>query len=185
LDTKKNGGEKIEMLKKIRIIAAIAAAVILAAALYGPLRVFSFRIMEPKFIVPVATTEAKVRSDSYGNGTFGAKRRGGRLHLGVDLSAPVGTPVYAAKSGNAVSKHSRGMGNFVVINHIDGSRTVYGHLLKTFVDPRGEKVKRGDIIGEVGKTGNAWNPCMVAHLHFEIWVGDQPVDPMAGYMQVK
>jgi murein DD-endopeptidase MepM/ murein hydrolase activator NlpD len=173
------------MLKKIRVIAVIAAAVIIAAVLYRPLRIFSFHILEPKFIVPVATTEAKIRSDCYGDGTFGAKRRGGRLHLGVDLTAPVGTPVYAAKSGNAVSKHSRGMGNFVVINHIDGSRTVYGHLLKTFVDPRGEKVKRGDIIGEVGKTGNAWNPCMVAHLHFEIWVDGQPVDPMAGYMQVK
>ncbi|MFA5335041.1 MAG: M23 family metallopeptidase [Candidatus Omnitrophota bacterium] len=172
----------IKRIKTILVLAALMAVVVL---LYKPAQVLLFHLMEPKFVLPVATSDAKIRSDGYGDGTFGAKRNGGRLHLGIDLAAPVGTPVRAGKSGLAVSKSSRGMGKYVTIRHIDGTRTVYGHLSKTFVDARGEKVKRGDIIGEVGKTGNAWNPCMVAHLHFELWIDDEPVDPGAGYMQVK
>lgn len=182
---KKSGGEMRGIIVRLKIILALAALMAAVALLYKPVQITLFHLMEPKFVLPVATSEAKIRSDDYGDGTFGAKRRGGRLHLGIDLAAPVGTPVKAGKSGFAVSKNSRGMGKYVTIQHVDGTRTVYGHLSKTFVDSRGEKVKKGDIIGEVGKTGNAWNPCMVAHLHFELWVDGEPVDPLAGYMQAK
>lgn len=173
------------MLKKIKIIFALLVLAVFVVAVYKPVEILIFHLMEPKFILPVAAPETKIRNDDYGDGTFGAKRSGGRLHLGIDLAAPVGTPVKAGKSGLATSKSSSGMGKYVVIQHVDGTKTVYGHLSKTFVDARGEKVKKGDIIGEVGKTGNARNPCMVAHLHFELWIDGEPIDPLAGYMQAK
>lgn len=173
------------MLKKIFAVAAVFLSVGAAALVYMPVRILAFHVMEPKFICPVDTGEAKIRNDGWGEGGFGAKRNGGRLHLGIDLQAPVGTPVLAAKSGSAVAKSSWGMGKFVVIKHIDGTKTIYGHLSKTFIDPRGEKVAIGDIIGEVGKTGNARNPCILPHLHFELWIDGDPVDPLAGYMRVK
>ena len=175
----------MKIAKKIAIGGIIVLAVGAAALIYNPVRILVFHIMEPKFICPVEADEAKIRSDGWGDGGFGAKRNGGRLHLGIDLQAPIGSPVRAAKSGLAVAKKNWGMGNFVVIKHIDGSKTIYGHLSKMFIDPRGEKVKIGDIIGEVGKTGNARNPCILPHLHFELWVDNEPVDPLAGYMKVK
>ena len=173
------------MRKKIFMIVIVAAVTGIAALLCRPVQILAFHVMEPKFICPVDTAETKIRSDGWGEGGFGAKRNGGRIHLGVDLQAPIGKPVRAAKSGLAVAKTNRGMGNFIVIKHIDGTKTIYGHLSKMFVDPRGEKVKIGDMIGEVGRTGNARNPCILPHLHFELWIDNEPVDPLAGYMKVK
>ncbi len=171
------------MLKRIKVIALVIGAAALVAVLYKPTAVFIFHITEPKFICPIDyNDEMRLRKDGYGDGTFGAKRNNGRLHLGIDLQAPIGTPVKAAKSGKAYAKKNSGMGKHVVIRHIDGTKTIYGHLSKTFVIS-GEPVKRGDIIGEVGKTGNAWNPTMLPHLHFEIRIGEDPVDPLSGYMQ--
>lgn len=172
------------MIRRIEIIGLIAVAAALAIFLYKPVAIFIFHIKEPKFLCPIAyDDEIKVRNDCYGDGAFGTKRNGGRLHLGIDLKAPVGTPVRAAKSGRASAKKNAGMGKYVVIEHIDGSRSIYGHLSKMFVT-NGEPVRMGDVIGEVGKTGNAWNPCMLPHLHFEIRIGDEPVDPFAGYMRL-
>ncbi len=170
------------LLKKIKVILLIAAVVGLAVFLYRPVSVLTFHIAEPKFLCPLHTNETKIRNDAYGDGEFGAKRSGGRLHLGIDLQAPVGTPVKAAKSGQAFAKKNRGMGKYVVIGHPDGTKSIYGHLFKMFVT-NGQRVRRGDIIGEVGKTGNARNPSMLPHLHFEIWIDEEPVDPLAGYME--
>lgn len=170
------------MLRRIVIFVSICVIAAGVAFVYKPVSILVFHITEPKFLCPLA--EMKIREDAYGSGLFGAKRNGGRLHLGIDLQGPVGTPVRAAKSGMALPGSNRGMGKYVVIRHIDGTKTVYGHLLKTFIPGKGEKVKRGDIIGEVGKTGNAWNRRMRPHLHFEIWIDGEPVDALAGYMQV-
>ena len=171
------------MIKRFKVIALALGAAALVGFMYKPAAVLIFHIMEPKFICPIEyNDEMKLRSDGYGDGAFGSKRNNGRLHLGIDLEAPVGTPVKAAKSGRASAKKNGGMGKYVVIRHIDGTKTVYGHLSKIFV-VNNEPVRRGDIIGEVGKTGNAWNPCMLPHLHFELRIDEDPVDPLAGYMQ--
>lgn len=171
------------MIKRFKIIASIVVVAFATLFLYKPVAILIFHITEPKFLCPIGYyDEMKLRSDGYGEGEFGAKRSGGRLHLGIDLQAPVGTSVKAAKSGRAFAKSNAGMGKYVVIEHIDGTKTIYGHLSKMFV-VKGEPVRRGDIIGEVGKTGNAWNPCMLPHVHFEIRIGEDPVDPLAGYMQ--
>lgn len=89
-----------------------------------------------------------------------------RMHRGVDLGYPVGTPVAAAFDGMVrISKGSNtgGYGNLVVIRHDNGLETYYAHLSRRLVNP-GQMVKAGDIIGLGGSTGRSTGP----HLHFEI-----------------
>ncbi|NQT22207.1 MAG: M23 family metallopeptidase [Candidatus Omnitrophica bacterium] len=137
-------------------------------------------VREPHFIVPIRSenTAITVRNDAYGDGYFGAKRSNNRTHSGIDLEAPVGTPVYASKSGIGLFKKLKtGYGNLVVIYHVNGDESRYGHLSKSNIREYGW-VKQGKIIGYVGKTGNAGNRNMKAHLHFEIRRYGKPVDPV-------
>jgi len=132
------------------------------------------------FLCPIAYgRDIFIRNDNYGSGFFAASRGGGsRLHEGIDLSGEIGTPVLAARSGIAVAvNHSRGMGNYIVIRHPDNITTIYGHLSKIYI-ARGRFVRQGDIIGAVGKTGNANYPNMLPHLHFEVRKNGVPQDPM-------
>lgn len=101
-----------------------------------------------------------------------------RLHAGVDLCAPEGTPVYAAGDGVVTSaKWGRGgIGNYIRINHGFGFKTIYGHLHKMLVKP-GQRVKRGDVIALVGTTGIS----RVNHLHYEVHKNGKPVDPVNYY----
>lgn len=170
-------------LKRAILVIAIISS---AFFLYRPVSILIFHIREPKYLYPIDSNGAiAIRNDDYGSGEFGAKRRGGRLHLGIDIQAKFGAPVKAAKSGRAyIGKKGKGMGKHIVIHHIDGSMTIYGHLSKIFIT-NGQKVRRGDIIGEVGKTGNAWHRAILPHLHFEVRIADEPVDPLAGYMEAK
>lgn len=99
-----------------------------------------------------------------------------KLHTGMDFSAPVGTPIYATGDGT-VSNDSRvggsGYGNYVVINHGYGYQTLYGHMSKVSVR-RGQKIKRGEIIGYVGNTGTSTAP----HLHYEVIRNGKKVNPI-------
>jgi murein DD-endopeptidase MepM/ murein hydrolase activator NlpD len=97
------------------------------------------------------------------------------FHTGVDMAAPLGTPVMAAADGVvvAVGHTSVGYGNFVIIAHGGGIATLYGHLLTTQVLV-GDHVVRGQQIGLEGSTGYSTGP----HLHFELRINDQVVDPM-------
>jgi murein DD-endopeptidase MepM/ murein hydrolase activator NlpD len=95
-------------------------------------------------------------------------------HKGVDLTAPMGTDVYAAMDGRVVSAGSqKGYGNFVVVDHGNGVLTLYGHHSRNLV-AEGEIVHRGQKIAEVGMTGNATGP----HLHFELRVDGAPTNPL-------
>ncbi len=86
------------------------------------------------------------------------------FHGGVDLGAPPGTPVRASRGGVIKRSGWRGAyGNLVVIDHGHGYQTYYGHLSRILVK-QGERVKAGQLIGRVGKTGRATGP----HLHFEV-----------------
>lgn len=90
--------------------------------------------------------------------------RWGRLHAGVDLAAPHGTPIVAAGAGVVVSAGPNGgYGNAVLIDHGDGWLTHYGHLSAIAVEP-GQRVATGQRIGDEGSTGNSTGP----HLHFEV-----------------
>jgi murein DD-endopeptidase MepM/ murein hydrolase activator NlpD len=97
------------------------------------------------------------------------------FHYGVDISAPLGTSVVAAADGVvvAVGHTNVGYGNYVVIGHGGGIATLYGHLLDTTVKV-GDVVMRGQEIGHEGSTGLSTGP----HVHFELRLNDQVVDPM-------
>ena len=106
---------------------------------------------------------------------------GRELHGGIDLPAPAGSPILAAKSGTVItSRYGSSYGNYVVLAHPDGSRTLYAHMSSRAV-AIGETVKQGTFIGRVGSTGNSTGN----HLHFEIWVtslSSSKVNPM-GYFE--
>lgn len=97
------------------------------------------------------------------------------FHTGIDMAAPLGTPVVAAGDGVvvAVGHTSYGYGNYVIVAHGGGIATLYGHLLQTSVNT-GEPVARGQLVGLEGATGYATGP----HLHFELRLNNQVVDPM-------
>ena len=104
--------------------------------------------------------------------------RHGRQHAGIDICAPSGSPIYAARDGVvAYSGHKfRGYGNVVMIDHGDGFSTVYAHNTANLVQ-EGDVVVRGQIIARVGATGNATG----AHCHFEVRNDNLSVDPR-GYL---
>jgi murein DD-endopeptidase MepM/ murein hydrolase activator NlpD len=101
--------------------------------------------------------------------------RGGRAHEGIDLPAPMGTPVFAVADGEVVYAGSgiRGYGNLVVLQHGGDLLTVYAHNANVFVT-QGQGVRTGERIATVGQTGRATGP----HLHFEVRQGQIPQDPM-------
>jgi murein DD-endopeptidase MepM/ murein hydrolase activator NlpD len=171
----------ISMQKKDIILALSVAIAAIAVTIfaYEPVSLLLYRINEPYFIRPIDVSSSKmvVRNDVHGDGEFGSKRRNGRSHSGIDILARVGTPVYAAKSGMAFrAEVPTGYGKYVMIYHPDGYQTYYGHLSEWAIGPV-QRVRRGDLIGYVGKTGNAASKSMEPHLHFEIRRDGQPQDP--------
>ncbi len=97
-------------------------------------------------------------------------------HRAVDLAAPYGAKVYAARAGRCVSAtwSEVGYGYLVIVDHGDGSRAYYSHLKGAWVQA-GDWVSQGDWVGEVGSTGNSTGP----HVHFEIRVGGVPQNPLS------
>jgi len=95
-------------------------------------------------------------------------------HHGLDIGSPHGSPVCAAEEGKIeLTKWESGYGNYIVINHGGGEKTVYAHLSKIFVKA-GQTVKRGESIGTVGSTGRSTGP----HLHFEVRINGQKINPL-------
>jgi murein DD-endopeptidase MepM/ murein hydrolase activator NlpD len=96
------------------------------------------------------------------------------FHKGVDIATRIGTPVVATADGLVVSAGREGhYGNMVTINHGYSLKTRYGHLHK-FRVKKGAQVKRGQIIGEVGRSGRCTGP----HLHYEVHLDGVPVNPL-------
>ncbi|MDY3015205.1 MAG: peptidoglycan DD-metalloendopeptidase family protein [Evtepia sp.] len=102
---------------------------------------------------------------------------GKELHGGIDIPANYGTPIKAAKSGVVIiSTYGSSYGNYIVISHSDGSRTMYAHQSSRAVSA-GQTVSQGQTIGYVGSTGSSTGN----HLHFEVWKGSSSssrVNPM-------
>lgn len=96
-------------------------------------------------------------------------------HLGMDLKAPLGQRVFSSHSGSVVyaGKRLSGYGNVVVVEHFSGWASLYAHLQSIKVK-QGQRVKTGDLIGTVGKTGRASG----VHLHFEIMYKDKALNPL-------
>ncbi len=131
------------------------------------------------FFPPVAYEGAvPIRNDAYGEGHFGARRSGGRTHKGIDISAPVGAPVRAARGGIAIAGNQPGgMGKYFIIRHSGPQETLYGHL-SSWEIADGTRVRQGTLIGRVGKTGNADHPRILPHLHFEVRENGSHRDPL-------
>lgn len=113
------------------------------------------------------------------NGSFTSPfgPRWGRLHAGIDIAAPEGTPIYAADSGTVrIAGPMGGYGNYTCIQHSSSMSTCYAHQSRIAVST-GQAVKQGQVIGAIGNTGNSTG----AHLHFEVRINGNPVDPM-GYL---
>ena len=109
--------------------------------------------------------------------TSGYGWRWGRMHKGIDIAAPVGTPILAAAPGVVVTAgwNSGGYGNLVEVQHADGSLTLYAHNNRILVR-RGQEVAQGQQISEMGSTGQSTGP----HLHFEVHPkGRGAVNPVA------
>jgi murein DD-endopeptidase MepM/ murein hydrolase activator NlpD len=128
-------------------------------------------------IMPVKNENLKRMASGYGVRTdpFTKARK---FHYGMDFTAPRGTPVYASGDGKVVRADNRssGYGNHIRIDHGFGYVSLYGHLYKYNVR-RGQRVKRGDLIGYVGSTGRSQAP----HLHYEIFKDDQRINPINFY----
>ncbi len=160
------------MKKYLFLILLIILPLYSAATLY---------FMDKKyFLCPVQYNgDIVIRNDTHGNGLFAASRSGKRIHEGIDLLAEIGSPVLAARSGKVISTREKnsGMGNYIIIRHHNGIITIYGHLSKIHVR-KNQFVRQGDIIGKVGKTGNANYRDIHAHLHFEVRKNGVPQDPL-------
>ncbi|WP_028574803.1 M23 family metallopeptidase [Desulfonatronovibrio hydrogenovorans] len=117
-------------------------------------------------------TQGWVSSEfGYRNSPFTGRRE---FHRGLDISAPIGTPIYAPADGKvSFSGNDGAYGISLVINHGRGITTRYAHLQR-YVAQRNQEVSRGQLIGYVGNTGRSTGP----HLHYEVRVNNMPVNPM-------
>ena len=116
-----------------------------------------------------------IHESAYFSSPFGNRDYGSGRHFGIDIAAPAGTPVYAADGGIVAQAgwNSGGYGNWVVIDHKNGFKTVYAHNSAVIVYP-GQKVHQGQLLSLVGSTGDSTGN----HLHFEIRVDNRPLDPL-------
>ncbi len=170
---------RVAALKKIEAteqdldgdVAAIQAelAALLGETASAPLPAGPIRYGSGQFIWPVD-----------GPVVSGFGMRWGRMHEGIDIAVPAGTPIRAAASGSVVllqsEAESGGYGNFTCLDHGGGLQTCYAHQSSFAVSP-GQSVSQGDVIGYVGCTGH----CFGDHLHFEVRINGAPTDPL-GYL---
>jgi len=151
-------------------VAAIQAelAATLGASASAPLPAGPIRYGSGQFIWPVD-----------GPVVSGFGMRWGRMHEGIDIAVPAGTPIRAADAGTVVlvqsEAESGGYGNFTCLDHGGGLQTCYAHQ-SSFAITSGS-VSQGDVIGYVGCTGH----CFGDHLHFEVRINGVPTDPL-GYL---
>lgn len=125
-----------------------------------------------KFGYPLAKVSPMTSDFGYRSDPFTGKKK---LHKGIDFGAPNGTSILAAEDGEViVASWWSGYGNTVIIDHGNGYWTLYGHIRNggTVVE-KGDQVKRGQKVAEVGSTGESTGN----HLHFEVRINEDPVDP--------
>ena len=128
-------------------------------------------------IQPVSNKDLSRMASGFGNRIHPIYKTK-KFHAGMDFSAKTGTPIYATGDGEIykVKRSRRGYGNHVLINHGYGYKTLYAHMSK-YIVRRGQKVKRGDIIGYVGSTGTSVAP----HLHYEVHKDGKKINPVNFY----
>lgn len=121
------------------------------------------------------TTPSIWPTQGYVSSPYGLRFGGTEFHQGIDIAAEMGTPIVAAADGVVTAAGwNGGYGNMVDIDHGSGVVTRYGHASAVAVTV-GQQVRRGQVIAYVGSTGRSTGP----HLHYEVRVGGQPVNPAA------
>ncbi len=125
-------------------------------------------------IQPIANKDLKTMTSGFGYRIHPIYKTS-KMHTGMDFAAPTGSPVYATGEGKirTVESSHRGYGNNIIIDHGYGYQTLYAHLSRFDCKP-GQVVKRGDIIGYVGSTGQSTAP----HLHYEVLKDAKHIDPI-------
>lgn len=100
----------------------------------------------------------------------------GWRHNGLDIAGPIGTSIFAAKNGKVITAgwNRGGYGNYIILQHSDGTKTLYAHMTKLYVNV-GEQIEQGTVIGAMGSTGRSTGP----HLHFEIIINGKRVNPLS------
>ncbi|NNH75587.1 M23 family metallopeptidase [Nocardia uniformis] len=174
-----NSGEK---LREQAVVAAAARATLerakaeAAAAVAGETQPWitsgtdSGGALPPGFVLPGVGGFALPAIGAFTSG-FGA--RWGTFHAGIDIAAPLGSPIYAVAAGTVVDAGpAQGFGLWVRIRHDDGTISIYGHMYD-FIVSKGERVPAGMQIARIGNRGDSTGP----HLHFEIVVDGQHIDP--------
>ena len=152
--------------------AALAALVVKTARLEREMRDYEDLLRRRGMTPSIWPVSGKLESGMGGRrNPFGG--RGFEYHEGQDIDAVYGTPVMVAASGTVtIAGRERGYGNVIYVDHGAGLSTRYGHLSQIDVKI-GQTVTRGQTIGLVGSTGRSTGP----HLHYEVRINNQPVDP--------
>ena len=125
-------------------------------------------------IIPVKESEIRQISSYFGYRTDPVYKVS-KFHSGIDFAAAIGTEVFVTGDGvvEKVEHNHWGYGNMITVDHGYGYKTNYAHLSK-FAVKKGQKVKRGQVIGYVGNTGKSTG----SHLHYEVLKNDKPIDPI-------
>ncbi|MBF0104634.1 MAG: M23 family metallopeptidase [Deltaproteobacteria bacterium] len=131
----------------------------------------------------VTATPSLLPTEGWITSEFGIRKhpigRRFKMHEGIDVASPVGTPIKSPAGGRVLFASRRGgYGNTIIIQHGYGIATIYAHLHDMSVK-QGETIKRGDTIGSVGNTGYTTG----AHLHYEVRIDGMPSDPLAFIVQ--
>ena len=128
-------------------------------------------------IQPVANKDLKRMASGYGYRIHPIYKTR-KMHYGMDFSAKTGTEIYATGDGvvSKIKRSKRGYGNYVKINHGFGYETLYAHMSK-YIVKKGQKVKRGEVIGFVGNSGISTAP----HLHYEVRKDNKKINPVNFY----
>ena len=139
----------------------------------------------PRTRPPSSSQDGKIEAEAWSNPVEGALTSSYgfrndpfsgdvRFHHGLDISAPAGTAIRAAQAGRVVfSGYLGGFGNTIILEHVNGYRTLYGHTARNLVNS-GELVEAEQEIGIVGNTGRSKG----THLHFELQKGSQGINPL-------
>ncbi len=166
---------RVQRLRRVRWVAAPALLLLLGGVAWGA-RELRYVDWQP-ISAPLAHAPLVIREDAKGDGRFGSSRSGARRHQGVDIAGTLGEPVAALFSGRVVrAGRHHGYGLFVQVQHRGGWRSLYAHL-QTIDVREGERIRQGQAIGTVGKTGNARHRWITPHLHLELARKNTIVDP--------
>jgi murein DD-endopeptidase MepM/ murein hydrolase activator NlpD len=164
------GGPLVEM-----DAAAIAGVETRAAELERELRGYESALRERARVPSIWPVEGGETTDNFGGRRDPFGGSSSEFHSGQDISAERGTPVYAAGISTVKFAGTQsGYGQVVILDHGDRITTRYGHLSKIEVTT-GQQLARGEMIGRVGSTGRSTGP----HLHYEVRINEEPVNPRA------